>query len=103
MRQRVNDYAEFMCRVDGLTGTSAEAKEKAIVAFHERMVAFEHQLGRIQEELRLDEGWSSTEGSSHRSSVMGAGRCVLDNGDAGPCTRGEVAGSDAPVLFNGSP
>jgi hypothetical protein len=53
MRQRVNDYAEFMCRVDGLTGTSAEAKEKAVTAFHERMVALEQQLGRIQEELRL--------------------------------------------------
>jgi hypothetical protein len=53
MRQRVNDYAEFMCRVEGLTGTSAEAKEKAVAAFYERMVAFEQQLGRIQEELRL--------------------------------------------------
>jgi hypothetical protein len=53
LRQRVNDYAEFMCRVDGLTGTSAEAKEKAVIAFHERMIAVEQQLGRIQEELRL--------------------------------------------------
>jgi len=53
LRQRVNDYAAFMCRVDGLTSTSAEAKEKAVAAFHERMVALERQLGRIQEALRL--------------------------------------------------
>jgi hypothetical protein len=51
--QRVNDYAEFMGRIDGLRGSSGEAKDKALAAFHERLVALERQLGQIHEELRL--------------------------------------------------
>jgi len=53
LRQRLNAYVEFMCRTDGLQGTSSEAREKAVAAFHERMVALERQLGRIYEDFRL--------------------------------------------------
>jgi hypothetical protein len=34
-------------------GTSAEAKERAVAAFYERIVVLEGQLGRIQENLQL--------------------------------------------------
>jgi len=53
MRQRVNEYAQFICQIDSLQGTSAEAKEKAVSAFYERMSILERQLGRIYEELQL--------------------------------------------------
>lgn len=53
MEQRIRGYVEFICQVGTLNGTSAEAKEKAVAAFHERMAVLERQLGRIQEDLRL--------------------------------------------------
>jgi hypothetical protein len=53
MSQRINEYVQFMCKAGDLHGTSAEAKDKAIAAFHDRMATLERQLGRIQEELRL--------------------------------------------------
>ena len=42
-----------MCQVGSLTGTSTEAKEKAVAAFFEHMAALERQLGGIKEGLRL--------------------------------------------------
>ena len=51
--QRIDGYIRFMCQVASLNSTSAEAKERAVTAFYERMVVVERQLGRIQEELRL--------------------------------------------------
>lgn len=51
--QRVDGYIQFMCQVGSLNGTSAEAKERAVTAFYERMVIVESQLGRIHEALRL--------------------------------------------------
>jgi hypothetical protein len=53
MNQRFNGYVQFMGKVGQLNGTSAEAKEKAVAAFYERMVVLERQLGRIQEDLQL--------------------------------------------------
>ena len=53
MTQRINGYVEFMRQISNLNGSSAEAKDKAVAAFYERMVALERQLGRIQEDLRL--------------------------------------------------
>jgi hypothetical protein len=53
MDQRIRGYVEFICQVGTLNGTSAEAKDKAVAAFHERMAVLERQLGRIQEDLRL--------------------------------------------------
>jgi hypothetical protein len=53
MGQRIAGYVHFMCSVDNLNGTSAEAKEKAATIFYERMVVLERELGRIQEDLQL--------------------------------------------------
>jgi len=53
LRQRVNGYVELVCRIDSLQGASAEAKDKAVAAFHERLAVLERQLGRIHEELSL--------------------------------------------------
>lgn len=53
MNQRIGGYVQFMCQVGDLNGTSAEAKEKAVIVFYEQMVVLERQLGRIQEELQL--------------------------------------------------
>ena len=46
-------YIQYICQVDSLDGTSAEAKEKAVIAFYDRLLVLERQLGRIQEELQL--------------------------------------------------
>jgi hypothetical protein len=51
--KRVNGYAEFMCRTGGLEGTSPEAREQAVAAFHERMAAMERHLSRVHDEFRL--------------------------------------------------
>jgi hypothetical protein len=51
--QRIDKYVEDMCAVGTLNGTSAEAKDKAVAVFYERMVVLERQLGHIREELHL--------------------------------------------------
>lgn len=51
--QRVSRSIEFMCQVDGLSGASAEAKEQAVIAFYERLLALEGHLNRVAEGLRL--------------------------------------------------
>jgi len=43
----------FICGVTNLAGTSAEAKQKTVAVFYERLLAFEEELDRIQENLRL--------------------------------------------------
>jgi hypothetical protein len=53
MGKRIAGYFQSMCAIGSLPGTSAEAKEKAVVAFCERMAVAERQLGRILEELQL--------------------------------------------------
>jgi hypothetical protein len=51
--QRINGHIQFMGTVGTMSGTSPEAKEKAVAIFYERLFAFEKELGRIEEELRL--------------------------------------------------
>jgi hypothetical protein len=51
--QRLNGHVEFMGGLGNLNGTSAEAKDKAITLFYERLTALEKQLARILEDLRL--------------------------------------------------
>ena len=53
MAQRIHGYVQFMCQIGDLSGTSGEAKETAIAAFHERLTTLERQLGRIRDELQL--------------------------------------------------
>jgi hypothetical protein len=54
MGQQIQGYIQFMCKIGTLCGTSAEAKDKALVAFYDRLVVFERQLSRIQEDLQLE-------------------------------------------------
>ncbi len=53
LAQRIHGYVQFMCQIGTLSGTSAEAKDKAVLAFYERLAVLERQLGRIQEDLQL--------------------------------------------------
>ena len=53
MNRRINAYVWCMCKVGNVNGTSAEAKDKAVAAFYERMAALERQLSRIQEDLQI--------------------------------------------------
>jgi hypothetical protein len=52
--QRLAGYVQFMCQIGSLSGTSGEAKDRAVTAFYERLLAAEKQLVRIQENLRLE-------------------------------------------------
>jgi len=51
--RKLEEHVRFVAAVEGLRGTSAEARGKAVVAFHERLLALERSLGQILEELRL--------------------------------------------------
>jgi hypothetical protein len=51
---RITDIVRFMCDMKDLPGTSTEVRDKALTAFHERMVAAEKQLAHIQDRLRLE-------------------------------------------------
>lgn len=53
MGLRIDGYVRYMAQVATLAGTSTEAKERAVAAFHDRLAVAEGQLARIQEELRL--------------------------------------------------
>jgi hypothetical protein len=53
MGQRIDSYIQFMTEIGKMSGTSTEAKDKAVAAFYDRMVVLERELGRIQEELHL--------------------------------------------------
>jgi hypothetical protein len=50
--QRINGHIQFICRAPGLHGTSAEAKDRAVAAFYERLALLERQLGQIHDELK---------------------------------------------------
>jgi hypothetical protein len=52
--ERVNARVRAMCQLDQLVGVSAEAKDKALAAFHERLAALEKELGLIEENLHLE-------------------------------------------------
>jgi len=54
MGQRIAGYVQFMSQIDSMSGTSAEAKERGVTAFYERMVVVEAQLRRLHDELRLE-------------------------------------------------
>jgi hypothetical protein len=50
---RIERHIRFIGTVAKLTGTSAEAKDKAVAIFYDRLLSLEQQLERIQEELEL--------------------------------------------------
>jgi hypothetical protein len=51
--KRVEGHVAFMSTVERLNGTSAEAKNKALTLFYQRLVAMELELNRVREELEL--------------------------------------------------
>jgi len=53
MGLRIHGFVEFMCKIGGMNGSCAAAKEKAVTAFYDRLVIVERQLGKIQEDVQL--------------------------------------------------
>jgi len=51
--QRIAGYVEAMCQSAAPENASAEARDKAVALFYERLLAAERQLARIHEALRL--------------------------------------------------
>lgn len=51
--KRVDGHVAFMSGVERLSGTSSEAKNRALSLFYQRLVAMEQELGRVREELEL--------------------------------------------------
>jgi hypothetical protein len=51
--RRVDGHVEFMCDSGKMPSASAEAKQRAAVAFYERLRALERILGQIREDLWL--------------------------------------------------
>ena len=51
--RRVHGQVQFMGALGRLNGSSKEAKEVAIAAFYECLLALERRLGKIQEDLEL--------------------------------------------------
>jgi len=49
--RRIQQYIKFMIAIRNMTGSSSEAKELAVVIFHDCLAALEPQLGDIPEEL----------------------------------------------------
>ncbi len=52
--QRIGGYIKFMSQVGEMTGSSTEAKERAVSAFYENLLMVEQQLRRIQENFQLE-------------------------------------------------
>jgi hypothetical protein len=53
MGQHIDACVRGLRQVVDRSGTSAEARERAVAAFYERVAAAQRQLERIQEDLRL--------------------------------------------------
>jgi hypothetical protein len=49
--RRIQQYIKFMGAIGNLAGSSMEAKELAVVVFHDCLAALEPQLGDIPEKL----------------------------------------------------
>jgi hypothetical protein len=52
--ERISGIIRFMCDIHKFAGTSDESRDRALATFHERLVAVEKQLARIQEKFRLE-------------------------------------------------
>jgi hypothetical protein len=51
--ERIQGYLHFMAKVATMPGTSAEARDRAVEVFYDRLVIAERQLGRVREDLEL--------------------------------------------------
>lgn len=54
MGKRVEAHIQFLCQTARQPGTSLEVKDRVVNAFYREMVLIEKQLGRIDDELRLE-------------------------------------------------
>ena len=54
LAKRIDGYIRFMCQIAEHRGMSAEARERAAIAFYEKLIVAEQQLGRIHDEFRLE-------------------------------------------------
>jgi hypothetical protein len=52
--QKIAEYVRFLGEAVGQTNASAEAKDRVVTAFYDRIVVVERQLSRIQENFRLE-------------------------------------------------
>ncbi len=50
--RRIQQYIKFMGAIGDMAGSSAEAKELAVVVFHDCLAALEPRLGDIPEEFQ---------------------------------------------------
>jgi hypothetical protein len=53
LSQKIDGHIDFMRKVDGLPGTSSEAKQKAVEVFYDSLLLMEQHLNRIRENLQL--------------------------------------------------
>jgi hypothetical protein len=53
LARKVQEHIRAIGALKNLAGTSAEGREKAIVAFHQRLLTLERALGQVLEDLRL--------------------------------------------------
>lgn len=53
MAARISGYVQFMCQA-GKQNTSAEAIERAVIAFYDQMALVESQLARIHDNFKLE-------------------------------------------------
>jgi hypothetical protein len=49
--RRIQQYIKFMSDIGNMTGSSIEAKELAVIVFHDCLATLEPQLGDVPEEL----------------------------------------------------
>ena len=52
--KRIDAYIEFMSQMGEHPGLSDEMKTRAAIAFYEKLLVVEQQLGRIHDEYRLE-------------------------------------------------
>jgi hypothetical protein len=51
--RRVLEHVRAVAAIDAVPGTSTEARDKAVAAFHERLLLLERALEKVLEDLRL--------------------------------------------------
>lgn len=53
LARKVQEHVRAVTTLKSLPGTSEEGREKAIIAFHQRVLTLERVLGQVLEDLRL--------------------------------------------------
>lgn len=53
LARKIQEHTRAIGALKDLAGTSEEGREKAIIAFHQRLLALERALGQVLEDIRL--------------------------------------------------